>query len=112
MTAVTSGPSQLSIDRRIDATAVYLVLTGDLDYGTRPALTASLDEAYTLGPAHVVIDLTELKFLDCAGLQALIYGRTLAQSRSGRLEIRNARGLPLAVLQLTGVLEYLSVLVV
>ena len=50
-----------------DAGRVRVTLGGELDLFSRPALTHALDRAESSGK-DVVVDLSELAFMDCAGL--------------------------------------------
>ena len=59
-------------------------------------------------PRLVVIDLAETTFMDCCGMSALLRGAHLAAGQGRRLRAVNPIGIPLTVLQLTGVLGILA----
>jgi len=55
---------------------------GELDLSTAQTLTASLDAAVTApSDVHVVVDLSEVTFIDCAGLRPLLQTRNLLRDR-------------------------------
>ncbi|MGW0705893.1 STAS domain-containing protein [Streptomyces sp. NPDC002643] len=61
--------------------------TGEIDLATAVPLTALLD-SLTRGPQpDLVVDLTSVSFIDCAGLGALCRARNRVLARSGRLRL-------------------------
>ncbi|MFD0279589.1 STAS domain-containing protein [Kitasatospora sp. NPDC127111] len=82
-------------------TPVVVRARGDIDLDTGPRLRHELIRA--LAENHeVVLDLSEVTFMDCAGLNALIDARNQADRRGARLTLRNV-GRPVArILALTG----------
>jgi anti-anti-sigma factor len=81
-------------------------LSGECDLTTRAELAAVLDEAIKASPA-VVVDLSELTFIDSSGIHELIVGFHAARSHGGELFVRNAQGAVAVVLDLTGVAQLL-----
>ena len=79
--------TELSINRRDEAGGVVLALSGELDVVSAPELTLCLNEV--MAHARVVLDLSELAFVDSAGVSVLIKakqdaelsGRTLVLAR-------------------------------
>src|SRR3954449_1286035 len=66
--------SEESVDERTQVIAV----SGELDSGAHPLLTARVGRAIGAGKTHLVIDLVEATFLDSTGLSALLgYARRL-----------------------------------
>jgi anti-anti-sigma factor len=76
-----------------------LRLVGELDIATVPALTAALEELPPDGP--ITLDLTELTFIDSAGLHAIA---TCAKGLNGRgpLVLANPTSWVAKVLHITG----------
>ncbi|MFF8772489.1 STAS domain-containing protein [Kitasatospora sp. NPDC015120] len=74
---------------------------GEIDIATAPRLGRRL--AAALG-AHreVVLDLSEVTFMDCSGLRVLVQARNRADRYGGRLVLRGARGPVARLLRLTG----------
>jgi anti-anti-sigma factor len=100
---------RLSVDRFVEGDAVRVALRGEVDASTRELLIAALDAAIgTAGAASVVVDLTDLRFMDCFGLSALIRGRQVADAHGVGYTIAHPSGTPLLVLAITGVLDYLA----
>lgn len=58
------------------AGCALVVLRGELDLFTGPALSRSMDELIASGRTMITLDLSELTFLDCSGHRVL---RTVAE---------------------------------
>lgn len=57
----------------VDATAgVRVALHGELDLAAAPALSALLDSPVVAGATSLLLDLSDIHFLDLAGLRVLI----------------------------------------
>jgi len=79
-------------------------LTGEIDLAAEAALNAALQDAIIgTGVAEVVIDFSELRFLDCSGLHALVSAAWLAAAAGVTLHARGCHGMPERLLRLTGV---------
>jgi anti-anti-sigma factor len=59
-----------------------LVLRGEHDLSTQPRLRAAIDEALAAGRS-VVIDLSEVEFIDSTVLAAILYGQRRATAGNG-----------------------------
>ena len=76
--------TELSINRRDEAGGVVvLALSGELDVVSAPELELCLNEVMAEAHDRVVLDLSELAFVDSAGVSVLIKGKQDAES-SGR----------------------------
>lgn len=80
------------IEIEIDEGEVVLRLEGELDIATAPQLSAALAELRRAGVAHVVVDLTDLAFLDVCGLGVLVDHHRRAADGGGTLRLEGARG--------------------
>lgn len=99
----------LLISPNIDGATITLGLAGEIDLATEPALWDAVEKAVTAdGIGLVVVDLAETTFMDCFGMSALVRGARLAAGNGRRLRVVNPTGIPLIVLQLTGVLRLLA----
>ncbi|MFJ9444967.1 STAS domain-containing protein [Kitasatospora sp. NPDC101235] len=80
---------------------------GEIDLDTAPALRCELERA--LAEHHVVVlDLSQVTFMDCAGLGALVQARNQAD-HSGRRLVLHGTGRPVArLLKLTGLTRRLA----
>jgi anti-anti-sigma factor len=74
-----SAARQLELQHVICAGQHTLRLRGELDIASRPAFDATLPHICTDKTAAVVLDLSELTFLDCTGMQAILAGQRLCQ---------------------------------
>lgn len=67
-------------------------LCGELDLGSVPALSRELHAAENRRPSRVVVDLSELEFIDSSGLHELLRARQRVSENNRRLSLR--RGPP------------------
>lgn len=67
-----SAPGDLTIRAAREDSALLLALYGELDLATAQLLKRKLAMVSSMRPAHVVVDLSGLQFLDSSGLHALI----------------------------------------
>ena len=85
------------------------VLHGSLDLATSPSLRAALLDATERDGAQIVVDVTQLEFLDSTGLGALIGANKRALENDGSLRLVVKEGQILRLLRITGLLEVLAV---
>jgi anti-sigma B factor antagonist len=69
-------PGELEIKTDVEDGGHTLKLAGELDLATAPRLDAAIAQACDGGATRVVLDLTNLRFLDSAGLRAILYARS------------------------------------
>lgn len=74
-----------------DDGAHVVTLRGELDIANAADLGAVLSEAVARNP-HVIADLSDLTFIDCASLGALVRARTRAREAGGDLVLAAAHG--------------------
>jgi anti-sigma B factor antagonist len=60
--------------RRPAASIVLLAVTGELDVCTSHGLMESIIEAFGEHPEMITVDLSELRYMDSAGLRVLVEG--------------------------------------
>ena len=76
-------PQAFSIRTASDGDAFVVAPTGEIDLSTAPELGSSL-EAAPPATRHVVVDLTEVSFIDSSGINVLLTGqRRLAEGGVG-----------------------------
>ena len=104
-------PETLSIDVQAapDGSSHIFVLHGDLDVATSPTLRAALVDAASGGKPHIVVDLSQLEFLDSTGLGALIGAEKHAKEKGGEIRLVAHEGQILRLLRITGLLEVFRV---
>lgn len=64
--------NRLEIDVKQDGNAVVFALRGELDLASAQDFTTRIEQANAHHPAAIVLDLTELEFMDSTGLRSLI----------------------------------------
>jgi anti-anti-sigma factor len=78
----------LSITCRRLGTATVLALRGELDLASRHQLERELVRAEDVGFESIVVDLTALDFMDCAGMHALLGAHRRAHAAGRQMSIR------------------------
>ena len=64
-----------------------LPLKGEIDLHVSPAITASLEKMIEKKPARLVVDLSEVSYIDSAGLAALIIAMQKVEGYGGRFAL-------------------------
>lgn len=83
-----------------------IVLAGELDVAGAPAVEAEVMRAKASDATSLVIDLSDLEFIDSTGLRVLIAANSRSEGEP-RLEIIQPTGYPMRVLEIAGVLDVL-----
>jgi len=91
-----------------DGHTLVFALRGSLDIATSPSVRAALTDASD-GKQNVVVDLTQLEFLDSTGLGALIGAHRRATENGGSLRLVVREGPILRLLNITGLIRVLAV---
>jgi anti-sigma B factor antagonist len=78
-------------------------LTGECDTTTAPHLLNTLMAQAAAGTLRVVIDLSGLRFIDSAGIHALLNGRSALAQNQGTLALASPQRIVARVLELTGI---------
>lgn len=87
---------------------VRLVLSGEIDLYVREELRGVLAGVVAASPGATDLDLQDVTFLDCSGIGEFIRAYTDAHGRGHTLTVSRPRGIVRRVLDLTGVLEVLT----
>ena len=82
-------------------------LLGELDLSTAPQLEACLEGLGADG-ASVQLDLSGLTFCDSSGISAMVTAAKRVRKRGGHLSIASPQPAVRSVLEITGLLDYLS----
>jgi len=88
---------------------VLFALGGSLDIATSPSLRAALSEAADHEKHEIIVDLTQLEFIDSTGLGALIGAHKRASEHNGSLRLVAHEGQILRLLRITGLLDVFAV---
>jgi anti-anti-sigma factor len=84
---VPVGPPPFVVRIRADREAAHVGPVGELDSAATATLRGEVDKLVGVGFTHVVIDLRELVFMDCAGLGLLLTLAATARHEGWRLSL-------------------------
>jgi anti-sigma B factor antagonist len=82
-----------------------VALRGEVDVLTVDQVRSALSDALATRPREIVVDLTDLEFIDSTGLGALIFGFQRARDAAIRFRLSHASGPVKQILVLSGLLE-------
>jgi anti-anti-sigma factor len=99
-------PLSVTVVRRVGA--LVLVVSGEVDSLTAPRLSQAVSEALREHPPLLVVDLSAVTFLSCAGLSVLVMGHQRAEGLT-RLRVVATTRPTLRPLQLTGLVGPVAV---
>ena len=102
MREMTSAPGYLGIETERTSSVLRVCLRGELDMLTAPLLAEVLERDRASGRRHLVVDMTELQFMDRAGLAALLEGAGQGTQSRPVLSITGCPPNVRRVLELTG----------
>ena len=102
---------ELSIDLKTEEGSDTLLfkLRGSLDLATAPTVRAALSEATDKGNHELIVDLTQLEFLDSTGLGVLIGAHRRAAEHGGSLRLIVGEGPISRLLNITGLISVFAV---
>jgi anti-sigma B factor antagonist len=86
-----------------------LVLSGELDVVSAPELAQCLNEALAEDHARVTLDLSDLQFVDSAGVSVLIRAKQAAEAGGRTLVLLRPTEQVERVFALVGLAEWLAV---
>lgn len=100
------APVQLQIDSRQQDEAAVLALSGELDIASAPDFERALaDLDGSEATSRLVLDLSELTFMDSTGLRALLLARQRAVESDRELILRPGPRQVQRVFELSGTLD-------
>jgi anti-sigma B factor antagonist len=102
---------ELSIDLKTEDAGDTLVfrLRGSLDLATAPTVRAALNDATDNDSHDIIVDLTQLEFLDSTGLGVLIGAHRRAAEHGGSLRLIVHDGSIARLLNITGLIAVFAV---
>src|SRR5580700_4150996 len=102
---------ELGIDLKTEDGGGTLIfkLRGSLDLATSPTVRAALSEATEKGSHHLIVDLTQLEFLDSTGLGVLIGAHRRAAEHGGSFRLIVNDGPIWRLLNITGLVTVFAV---
>src|SRR6476646_8991378 len=90
-----------------DLPSATVVLDGEIDIATAPAIRRFLMAAISGGDVHLAVDMSGVTFIDAAGIDVLVVAANRAREAGGGLSLRAASR---QVRRLLGVLDLDAVL--
>lgn len=100
---------ELKIHSESSGNSLLMRLSGSLDVATSPSLKDALAKALHEQGSNVVVDLTQVEFLDSTGLGALMGAHRRALENGGRLALIVHEGPISRLLTITGLSRVFSV---
>jgi anti-sigma B factor antagonist len=86
-----------------------VMLSGELDMATAPDLATVLDSVVGDGPEKMVIDLSELSFIDSSGIAVLVTSQHRLIEQNRHFTLRAARPHAMRVFEIAGLVDFLDV---
>lgn len=90
-----------SPDRRV----AVVELVGEIDAASRAATIDQVRRALSHGPLTIEVDLSQVSFMDCAGVGALVQARAIAEGEGCVLYAQSLSKAVEWLLELTGLLD-------
>jgi len=84
-------------------------LAGELDPHTAPALEREVAGLMAAGATAVVLDLSQLQFIDSSGLRVLISAHRALSEQGGTLTLRSPSETAQRLLEITGLIDHIRV---
>ncbi len=88
--------------------ALVLTVNGEVDLATAPVLDAAIADAWT-PPQPLIIDATELPFMDSTGLGVLVKAALRARDEGGQIAMAAVGSRVHKVLAITGLDQHLAI---
>jgi anti-sigma B factor antagonist len=108
-------PEQVSVqrpvfrisDRRVDD-RYLLQVSGELDLATNERVVEAIKRAEASDAKTIVLDLTEVSFIDSSGIRALVQGALESRENGQRLRLVPVQGQVRRVLEMCGLLNHFN----
>jgi|SRR3954454_1124868 anti-anti-sigma factor len=99
---------ELSIRTSVEGTTATVAAEGEIDLSTVDELRSAVTTAADGSVDKLRLDLTEVEFIDSAGLGGLLELRSTLRSRSVTLQISAGEGPVRQAMEITGLSELLA----
>ncbi|NEA66478.1 STAS domain-containing protein [Streptomyces sp. SID12488] len=93
---------QLTVHRHDRRTRALLTLTGEIDLVSAPLLRVSLEQCLRDGLRDIDIDLTQVTFCDCSGLNEFLLAAQRTTAVGGALRLHHPPPTLVRILDITG----------
>ena len=101
------APIGFWVTRGDDAAGVVLALHGELDVAAAPQLEKLLEEIRSERHARVMVDLSDLSFVDSAGVSVLIKAKKEAEEDGSQFVLRRPTAQVHRVFAVVGMVDWL-----
>jgi anti-sigma B factor antagonist len=101
-------PGEFVVGSKRRAEVLILSLSGDLDLAASALFERELDAAEADRPRRLVVDLTELNFIDSSGLHTLVQAHRRASDNGHELSLRQGPRAVRRLFELTKTAELFS----
>jgi anti-sigma B factor antagonist len=98
----------MTLDIHTTGTVLRVAVRGEVDLSSRDRLLEALTVAIATTAKPIEVDLSQVTFLDAAGIGALIAAHTNARNHRLTLSVYGAAGLVRQVLEITGAAKVLA----
>jgi anti-sigma B factor antagonist len=92
----------LTLTTREAGGRTIVAVGGEIDVYTAPKLRDTITDLVAAGSYHLVIDMTEVEFLDSTGLGVLVGGLKKVRANNGSLELVCTTDRLLKIFKITG----------
>jgi anti-sigma B factor antagonist len=99
---------QFAVRRSDDADGVVLWLSGELDLASAPQLKEAIHQIDLDGQGRLLLDLSQLAFMDSTGLAVVVAAREHADASGSRLVLRRPTPQVERLLSLVGLRDQLA----
>lgn len=86
-----------------------VVLLGELDMDSAPILERSLETLFGEGPDEIILDFSELAFIDSSGIATLISVQKRLIEQGRHVAVRSPKPIVVKVFEITDLMGYLNV---
>jgi anti-sigma B factor antagonist len=100
-------PGQLRLRDEASDACHTLFLRGEMDFVTAPALEAKVVQLCAEGASEIILDLSELSFIDSRGLMGILLSKKRCESRGCDFSMTRGRNPVQRLCELTGFVEKL-----
>ena len=97
----------MTIDKKVNGTALEIALEGRLDTMTAPELEAELNQSMG-GADSLTLDFSKLEYISSAGLRVLLSAHK-AMSAKGGMKVKNVNEIVQEVFEVTGFADILNI---
>jgi anti-sigma B factor antagonist len=107
---MSASELEIAVDHtRVDDGVVVVRLTGEIDPSTAPALAGELQALlFTGAPRELVLDFTDVGFMDSSGIRVIIDIHKRQREREGVLVLQSVSPTTRQVLEITGLTSHLD----